>query len=136
MPPACAGYAFGNGAIGQATERVGVGTGVTAPVYRYNPAVVAQFVATLEELFPGRAYLGIGSGESLNESPCGMDWPSTGEQVARMDEALEIVGRLSSASRTRPGATPREPCASTASASCRRCAMPRASDPFVGLGGG
>jgi coenzyme F420-dependent glucose-6-phosphate dehydrogenase len=82
------------GAIGQATERVGVGTGVTAPVYRYNPAVVAQFAATLEELFPGRAYLGIGSGESLNESPCGMDWPSTGEQVARMDEALEIVGRL------------------------------------------
>jgi coenzyme F420-dependent glucose-6-phosphate dehydrogenase len=82
------------GAIGQATGAIGLGTGVTAPVYRYNPAVVAQFVATLEELFPGRAYLGIGSGESLNESPCGMDWPSTGEQVARMDEALEIVGRL------------------------------------------
>jgi len=82
------------GAIGQAPERVGVGTGVTAPVYRYNPAVVAQFVATLEELFPGRAYLGIGSGESLNESPCGMNWPSAGEQVARMDEALEIIGRL------------------------------------------
>jgi coenzyme F420-dependent glucose-6-phosphate dehydrogenase len=82
------------GAIGQATGDAGVGTGVTAPVYRYNPAVVAQFVATLEELCPGRAYLGIGSGESLNESPCGMDWPSTGEQVARMDEALEIIGRL------------------------------------------
>lgn len=82
------------GAIGQATERVGVGTGVTAPVHRYSPAVVAQFVATMEELCPGRAYLGIGSGESLNESPCGMDWPSTGEQVARMDEALEIIGRL------------------------------------------
>jgi coenzyme F420-dependent glucose-6-phosphate dehydrogenase len=82
------------GAIGQATSSVRVGTGVTAPVYRYNPAVVAQFVATLEELCPGRAYLGIGSGESLNESPCGMDWPSTAEQVARMDEALEIVGRL------------------------------------------
>ena len=63
------------GAIGQATERIAVGTGVTAPVHRYNPAVVAQFVATVEELFPGRAFLGIGSGESLNESPCGMDWP-------------------------------------------------------------
>jgi coenzyme F420-dependent glucose-6-phosphate dehydrogenase len=48
----------------------------------------------MEELCPGRAYLGIGSGESLNESPCGMDWPSTGEQVARMDEALEVIGRL------------------------------------------
>jgi coenzyme F420-dependent glucose-6-phosphate dehydrogenase len=82
------------GAIGQATERVGLGTGVTAPVYRYHPAVVAQFAATVEELNPGRGFLGIGSGESLNESPCGMDWPSTGEQVARMDEALEIIGRL------------------------------------------
>jgi coenzyme F420-dependent glucose-6-phosphate dehydrogenase len=82
------------GAIGQATERVGLGTGVTAPVHRYHPAVVAQFIATIEELCPGRAFLGIGSGESLNETPCGMDWPSTGEQVARMDEALEIIGRL------------------------------------------
>lgn len=82
------------GAIGQATQRVGVGTGVTAPVHRYNPAVVAQFAATMEELCPGRAFLGIGSGESLNETPCGMDWPSTGGQVARMDEALEIIGRL------------------------------------------
>jgi coenzyme F420-dependent glucose-6-phosphate dehydrogenase len=82
------------GAIGQATERVGVGTGVTAPVYRYHPAVVAQFAATLDELCPGRAFLGIGSGESLNESPCGMDWPDTADQVARMEEALEIIGRL------------------------------------------
>jgi coenzyme F420-dependent glucose-6-phosphate dehydrogenase len=82
------------GAIGQATERIPIGTGVTAPVYRHNPAAVAQFTATLEELFPGRAFLGIGSGESLNESPCGMDWPDVGEQVDRMEEALEIIGRL------------------------------------------
>ena len=73
------------GAIGQATSKVGVGTGVTAPVYRHNPTVVAQFAATMEELCPGRAYLGIGSGEALNESPCGMDWPPVGEQVERMD---------------------------------------------------
>jgi coenzyme F420-dependent glucose-6-phosphate dehydrogenase len=82
------------GAIGQATSKVGVGTGVTAPVYRHNPAVVAQFVATIEEMCPGRAYLGIGSGESLNESPCGMDWPPVAEQVERMEEALEIINRL------------------------------------------
>jgi len=82
------------GAIGQATEQIPIGTGVTAPVYRYHPAVVAQFAATLEELFPGRAFLGVGSGESLNESPCGMDWPGTGEQVRRMEEALEIIGAL------------------------------------------
>jgi coenzyme F420-dependent glucose-6-phosphate dehydrogenase len=82
------------GALGQATERIGLGTGVTAPVHRYHPAVVAQFAATLEELNPGRAFLGIGSGESLNESPCGMDWPGTGEQVRRMEEALELIDRL------------------------------------------
>jgi coenzyme F420-dependent glucose-6-phosphate dehydrogenase len=82
------------GAIGQVTSKLGVGTGVTAPVFRHNPAVVAQFAATMEELCPGRAYLGIGSGESLNESPCGMDWPPVAEQVERMDEALEIINRL------------------------------------------
>ena len=82
------------GAIGQATDRIGVGTGVTAPVHRYHPAVVAQFGATLQELFPGRGYLGLGSGESLNESPAGMEWPDTGEQVRRMEEALEIIDRL------------------------------------------
>jgi coenzyme F420-dependent glucose-6-phosphate dehydrogenase len=82
------------GAIGQAISKVGLGTGVTAPVFRHNPAVVAQFIATMEELCPGRAYLGIGSGESLNESPCGMDWPPLAEQVERMDEALEIIDRL------------------------------------------
>jgi coenzyme F420-dependent glucose-6-phosphate dehydrogenase len=82
------------GAIGRATERVEIGTGVTAPVHRYNPTVVAQLGATLQELFPGRSFLGIGSGESLNESPAGMDWPDTGEQVRRMEEALEIIDRL------------------------------------------
>ena len=82
------------GAIGQATRTIPIGTGVTAPVFRHNPAVVAQAFATLEAMLPGRAYLGIGSGESLNESPCGMDWPSVGEQIERMEEALEIIGRL------------------------------------------
>ena len=82
------------GAIGQATERIEVGTGVTAPVHRYHPAVVAQFGATLQELFPERAFLGIGSGESLNESPAGMDWPDTAEQVQRMEEALDLIDRL------------------------------------------
>jgi coenzyme F420-dependent glucose-6-phosphate dehydrogenase len=56
--------------------------------------IVAQAFATLEEMFPGRTYIGIGSGEALNESPAGMDWPSVGEQVGRMEEALELIGRL------------------------------------------
>src|SRR3954467_3505647 len=82
------------GAIGQATERVLVGTGGTAPVYRHNPAVTAQFIATIEEMCPGRAFLGVGSGEALNEVPCGMEWPSVGEQMERMEEALELIGQL------------------------------------------
>jgi coenzyme F420-dependent glucose-6-phosphate dehydrogenase len=82
------------GAIGHATESIPIGTGVTAPVFRHNPAVVAQAFTTVEELFPGRSFLGIGSGEALNEVPCGMDWPPVGQQIERMEEALEIIGRL------------------------------------------
>src|SRR4029450_2450439 len=80
------------GAIGHATARIAVGTGVTAPVYRYNPAVVAQFGATLQELFPGRGFLGIGSGESLNESPGGMGWPGTARQGRGVWGGLRPVG--------------------------------------------
>ncbi|MEA2255161.1 MAG: hypothetical protein QOG35_1206 [Solirubrobacteraceae bacterium] len=82
------------GAAGQATSQVSLGTGVTALVHRYNPVVVAQMVATLEVLFPGRAYLGVGSGEAMNEVPAGMQWPSVAEQLARTEEALTIVTRL------------------------------------------
>ncbi len=49
---------------------------------------------TLERMFPGRPFLGIGSGEALNEVPVGDDWPSTGDQIARMDEALGFIRRL------------------------------------------
>jgi coenzyme F420-dependent glucose-6-phosphate dehydrogenase len=82
------------GAAAQATHRAALGSAVTALVHRYNPVVVAQQVATLEALAPGRAFLGVGSGEAMNEVPAGMDWPSPEEQLARTEEALEIVVRL------------------------------------------
>src|SRR4051794_38397823 len=82
------------GAAGQAIPRLPLGTGVTALVHRYHPAVVAQAFMSLEELFPGRVFLGAGSGEALNEVPCGADWPSVGEQVERMDQALDVITRL------------------------------------------
>jgi coenzyme F420-dependent glucose-6-phosphate dehydrogenase len=82
------------GAAGQATQRVSLGTGVTAIVHRYNPVVVAQQVATLETLYPGRAFLGVGSGEAMNEVPAGMEWPSLAEQLERTEEALTIITRL------------------------------------------
>src|SRR3954468_16761431 len=63
------------GAAGHATERGHLGPPAPPPGARYHPAVIAQAVATLERLFPGRAFAGIGSGESLNETPVGGQWP-------------------------------------------------------------
>lgn len=93
-PAHCANAWVWLGAAGQATDRIAIGTGVTGIVHRYNPVVVAQQVATLETMFPGRAFLGVGSSEAMNEVPAGMDWPGTAEQLARTEEALEIIVRL------------------------------------------
>jgi coenzyme F420-dependent glucose-6-phosphate dehydrogenase len=82
------------GAAGQATSKAALGTGVTPAGPRYHPVLIAQAWMTLERLFPGRPYLGFGSGESLNESPLGSDWPSVAEQIDRMEEALELIRRL------------------------------------------
>jgi coenzyme F420-dependent glucose-6-phosphate dehydrogenase len=82
------------GAVGQATTDVAIGTAVTPPGPRYHPVLIAQAWATLEAMFPGRPFLGIGSGESLNESPLGADWPAPAGQVERMDEGLGIINAL------------------------------------------
>src|SRR5436305_10131827 len=82
------------GAAGTATQRVSLGTGVTGLIHRYNPVVVAQQVATLESLHPGRAFLGVGSSEAMNEVPAGMQWPPVAEQLERLEEALTIITRL------------------------------------------
>lgn len=93
-PASCGNAWVWLGAAGQATERAALGTAVTALTHRYNPVVVAQQVATLEALCPGRAFLGVGSGEAMNEVPAGMRWPSVDEQLARTEEALQIIIRL------------------------------------------
>jgi coenzyme F420-dependent glucose-6-phosphate dehydrogenase len=82
------------GAVGQATDKVRIGTAVTPPGPRYHPVLIAQAWATLETMFPGRPFLGFGSGESLNETPLGAEWPSPGGQVERMEEALEVIHAL------------------------------------------
>src|SRR3954447_11417379 len=82
------------GAAGQATEKGPIGTGVTPGGPRYHPVLIAQAWATREPLFPGRPYLGFGSGESLNESPLGAEWPPVGRQIERMEEALELIHAL------------------------------------------
>jgi coenzyme F420-dependent glucose-6-phosphate dehydrogenase len=82
------------GAAGQATSVVPLGTGVTSVGARYHPVLIAQAWMTMERLFPGRMFLGIGSGEALNEVPLGYEWPSVDDQIARLDEALSIIDRL------------------------------------------
>src|SRR5437870_6601534 len=66
------------GAMGARTTRAKLGTSVVTPTFRYHPAIVAQAFATLGVLFPGRVFLGVGSGESMNETPVtGQDRKST-----------------------------------------------------------
>ncbi len=93
-PASCANAWVWLGAVGHATQEVALGPAVTAIIHRYNPVVVAQQVATLESMYPGRAFLGVGSGEAMNEVPAGMDWPPVAEQLKRTEEALMIIKRL------------------------------------------
>lgn len=82
------------GALVQATERVTVGTSVLTPTFRYHPGVVAQAFATLGCLAPGRVILGVGSGESMNEVPLGIEWPEPKERFARLKEAVQLIRLL------------------------------------------
>jgi G6PDH family F420-dependent oxidoreductase len=82
------------GAVAQATERIEVGTGVTCPTTRIHPAIVAQAAATAAAMLPGRFFLGIGSGENLNEHILGDRWPETAIRQERMEEAIEVIRKL------------------------------------------
>ncbi len=81
------------GALGQATQKQ-IGTGVTPIIHHYHPGLVAQAFMSLEELYPGRVFLGVGSGESVNETPLGLDWPEYEEQRRRLETGLEAITRL------------------------------------------
>jgi coenzyme F420-dependent glucose-6-phosphate dehydrogenase len=80
-------------AIGERTKG-DVGPGVTCPSFRMHPAIVAQASATLAAMYPGRHWLGIGSGEALNEHILGQYWPETPERINRMFEAIEVIKKL------------------------------------------
>ena len=82
-------------ALGERTTRVTLGTSVVTPTFRYNPAIVAQAMATLGSLNPGRVMLGVGTGESMNEVPVlGIEWPDFKERFGRLKEAIEIMRKL------------------------------------------
>ena len=82
------------GALGARTERIVMGTSVLTPSFRYHPAIVAQAFATLGCLFPQRVVLGMGTGESMNEVPLGIEWPDGKERFARFREAVALIRQL------------------------------------------
>ncbi|CAN5301123.1 TIGR03557 family F420-dependent LLM class oxidoreductase [soil metagenome] len=81
------------GALGQTTSG-DLGTGMTVPTFRWHPAMVAQASATLAAMYPGRHWLGIGSGEAIDEHITGVYWPETAERINRMFEAIDVVNKL------------------------------------------
>jgi len=82
-------------AAGERTRRVQLGTSVLTPTFRYHPSVVAHAFATLGSLYPGRIILGVGTGESMNETPViGIDWPEFRERFRRLSEAVKLIRKL------------------------------------------
>ena len=82
------------GAIAEATDSLRVGTGVTCPTIRIHPAIIAQAAATAEALMPGRFFLGVGSGEHLNEHVLGDRWPEASVRIEMMAEAIDVIRLL------------------------------------------
>ena len=82
------------GGIAQVTERVEVGTAVTCPTVRTHPAIIAQAAATTADMMPGRFFLGVGTGEALNEHILGDRWPSSGARREMLEEAVEVIRLL------------------------------------------
>jgi coenzyme F420-dependent glucose-6-phosphate dehydrogenase len=81
------------GALGQVST-LPIGTGVTPVLHHYHPAIIAQAFMALADLYPGRVFLGVGSGEAMNEVPLGMDWVTMKEKRRRFDKGLEAITRL------------------------------------------
>lgn len=83
------------GALGAVTGKgLRFGTGVTPPGPRYHPAIIAQASATLEQMFPGRFWLGLGAGEALNEHITGEYWPEPPTRLEKLQEGIEIIQKL------------------------------------------
>ena len=82
------------GGIAQATERLTIGTGVTCPLMRIHPAIVAHAAATTAAMLPGRFFLGVGTGENLNEHVTGAKWPAPDERLEMLEEAVDVIRKL------------------------------------------
>jgi coenzyme F420-dependent glucose-6-phosphate dehydrogenase len=83
------------GAAGERLTSAYIGTSVLTPTLRYQPAVIAQAFATLGSLYPDRVFLGVGTGEAMNETPVTGDvWPSGKERRRRLAEAVTLIRTL------------------------------------------
>jgi len=82
------------GGIAQATQRLRLGTGVTCPLIRIHPAIIAQAAATSAAMMPGRFFLGLGTGENLNEHVVGEGWPAPDERLDMLEEAIHVIRTL------------------------------------------
>jgi coenzyme F420-dependent glucose-6-phosphate dehydrogenase len=82
------------GGIAATTETLRLGTGVTCPTIRIHPAIVAQAAATSAAMLPGRFFLGVGTGENLNEHVLGDKWPAPHERLQMLEEAIEVIRLL------------------------------------------
>jgi len=82
------------GAIANATENLRVGTGVTCPILRVHPAILAQAAATTQCLFDGRFWFGVGTGEALNEHILALKWPEASVRLEMLEEAVDVIRKL------------------------------------------
>lgn len=82
------------GATAVQTEHIMIGPGVTCPILRYHPAIIAQAAATVSHFAPNRTYLGVGTGEALNEFSAMGSWPHYAERRDRLAEAVTLIRAL------------------------------------------
>jgi coenzyme F420-dependent glucose-6-phosphate dehydrogenase len=82
------------GALSRATEQAEVGTLVTCPILRIHPAIIAQAAATAATMLPGRFFLGVGTGERLNEHVLGQHWPTASRRMEMLEEAIDVIRQL------------------------------------------
>jgi coenzyme F420-dependent glucose-6-phosphate dehydrogenase len=82
------------GAVAARTKTITIGTGLTCPILRYHPAVIAQAAATMSCLAPNRFFLGVGTGEALNEYAVTGQWPEYYDRRAALEEAIALIRAL------------------------------------------
>lgn len=82
------------GGIATMTTTLRVGTGVTCPMIRIHPAIIAHAAATVAAMMPGRFFLGVGTGENLNEHILGDQWPAYNVRAEMLEEAIDVIRLL------------------------------------------